>query len=112
MDSSKAIKMGMLNRGKEMMVFDWLKAARIIKERKPKKVMAGLRDDWEYTGGMIYEDGHVPLPDDLMYLASTWAVPELNVDGDIVECYIMKSQTNWDAETYWPEEALDVLKGE
>ena len=39
---------------KEVMVFDWDKAAEIIKKRKPTYAAAGLRQDWENTGGLIY----------------------------------------------------------
>lgn len=33
MDTMSAFMIGMVNRGRERMVFDWDKAARIIKER-------------------------------------------------------------------------------
>ena len=36
MDKTKALLMGTQNHEKEMMVFDWDKAARIIAKRKPK----------------------------------------------------------------------------
>lgn len=35
MKDALAFAMGMMNRGKEPMVFDWDKAARIIKEKQP-----------------------------------------------------------------------------
>ena len=57
MNTLDAFMMGEANRGKEMMVFDWDKAARLIAQRKPRIAMAGLRGDWEFTGGVIYEDG-------------------------------------------------------
>lgn len=112
MNSISAIAMGMANRGKEQMVFDWEKAAQIIRERKPAFAAAGLRDDWEYTGGTIYKDGE-PVLNDYTYLASTWAVPELNIDGEVIPCYRMKSETpGWDSSTKWPESALEILGGE
>jgi hypothetical protein len=111
MNTLEAFKRGQANRDKSLMVFDWIKAARIIKERKAQAAGAGLRDDWEWTGGAILRDG-VPVPEDdtYTYLASTWAVPELEVDGEIIECYIMEDETEWDSKTYWPEEALDILE--
>ena len=110
MRSDLAFAFGEANRGRETMVFDWKKAAEIIRERKPKVVSAGLRDDWEWTGGIIYEDGK-PVKDSYTYLESTWAVPEMEIDGEIVECYIMGNETKWDAYTKWPKKALDILNG-
>ncbi len=110
MNSILAMMMGELNRGKELMVFDWDKAAKIIKERKPLLASAGLRDDWEWTGGDIYCEGK-PIMDSYTYLASTWAVPELMLDGEeVIPCYRMQSETpNWNAETKWCQSALDIL---
>jgi len=102
--------MGEANRDQSQMVFDWAKAARIIKERCPCIAEAGLRGDWEWTGGTIWRDGApVSEADTYTYLASTWAVPELDVDGNIIECYMMEDTTDWDAKTYWPPEALNIL---
>lgn len=112
MNSLSAIAMGMAHRGQEQMVFDWDKAARIIKERNPAYADAGLRDDWEYTGGAIYKAGE-PVIDDYTFLASTWAVPELCIDGEVIPCYRMKSETpGWNSGTKWPESALEILGGE
>lgn len=112
MDSLQAFAMGEANRGKEQMVFDWDKAAKIIKERKPEVAAAGLRSDWEYTGDIIYKDGK-PVKNSDCYIASTWVVPELAVDGDIIECYRMASDTpGWDADTLWPKTALEILQAE
>lgn len=109
MNSWVAFMMGQASCGKEKMIFDWDKAARLIKERKPECASAGLRDDWGCTGGTIYEDGK-PVMDDYTYLASTWAVPELNMDGDIMECFRMEHEVpGWDSDTKWPKSALDIL---
>ena len=109
MNTWAAFAMGEANRGKELMVFDWDRAARLIRERKPECASAGLRSDWEYTGGTIYEDGK-PVMDDYTYLASTWAVPELDMDGEIVECYRMQHEVpQWDENTKWPYSALTIL---
>lgn len=105
----QAFMMGKMNRGKEIMVFDWDKAARIIAERKPKYAAAGLRGDWEYTGGTIYEDGEPYY--EYTFLASTWAIPELDIDNEIIDCYVMESETEWDSDTKWPKSALAILNG-
>lgn len=110
MNSIMAFAMGEINRHKELMVFDWAKAARIIRERKPKEASAGLHSDWEWTGGTIYEDGK-PVKDSYTFLASTWATPELDIDGEIIDCYIMQNGTKWNSDTKWPKTALDILNG-
>lgn len=108
MNTLMAFAMAEANRGNEKMVFDWDKAARIIRDKQPKTAYAGLRDDWEYTGGCIYKDG-LPVCE-YAYLSSTWAVPELVIDGDgPIECYVMEHETKWDYDTKWPKSALDIL---
>lgn len=103
--------MGLINRGKPEMVFDWIKAARLIKEKNPQMARAGLKDDWEYTGGIIYYHGNkVVNDDDTMWLASTWATPQLEMDGELHDCYVMEDQTSWDSHTRWPKEAVEILK--
>lgn len=111
MDSMSAFAMRQANRGKEMMVFDWERAAKIIKERGAKNASAGLSADWEWTGGGILRNGEpVPKDDTYTYLASTWATPELEVDGETMDCYRMQSATpGWDSGTYWPDEARSIL---
>ena len=44
-----AVAMGEANRGKALMVFDWDKAARIIKQRGATSASAGLSGDWGTT---------------------------------------------------------------
>lgn len=112
MDTMRAFAMGMMNRGREMKVFDWDKAAKIIKDEKPDVVYAGLDGDFEYTGGVIYKDGDI-VTDDYTWLASTWAVPTLYLEkgGEIteVDCYVMESETEWHEHTKWPQSAVDIL---
>lgn len=109
MDSMLAFAIGEANRGKEQMVFDWDRAAAIIAERKPSLARAGLSRDWEYTGGTIWSNGR-PVRDSGTYLASTWATPELEVDGETVACFRMASEVpGWDCHTVWPESALAIV---
>ena len=111
-----AFAMGIMNCGRELMVFDWNKAARIIKERKPIRAGAGLRDDWENTGGEIFANGTV-VKNVYTYLASTWDIPELALafeDGsqETMDCYKMQSEVpKWGAATKWPVSALAILAG-
>lgn len=118
MNSLQAFINGEMNRGKPMMVFDWDKAAALIRERKPQVASAGLHSDWEWTGGDIYRDGK-PIPKDetYTYLASTWATPELDMDGEVQPCFIMQdvSEQRWGnddpAHIYWPDSAIQILNG-
>jgi hypothetical protein len=93
-------------------VFDWDKAARLIREKKPSHAGAGLEDDWEWTGGDIYRDGE-PITDSYTYLFSTWAIPELEMDDELIECWVYHSdKPEWNQDTKWPESALKILRGE
>ena len=111
MDSLSAFAMGEANKGKPLMVFDWDKAARLIVERKAKQARAGLSGDWEWTGGQIWNGK--PDMEDYTYLASTWATPEVEIDGEVEDCFVMQSeQPDWDAKTKWPESALKIVNKE
>ncbi|KKW13438.1 MAG: hypothetical protein UY48_C0001G0059 [Candidatus Gottesmanbacteria bacterium GW2011_GWB1_49_7] len=115
MDTTTAFAMGQISKDKELMVFDWNKAAQLIRGTKPKTASAGLQSDWEWTGGEIYANGKpIPKEETYTYLASTWAIPELKMDGEIMDCYIMKTEMppEWGenpANVYWPVSALMII---
>lgn len=111
MNTLEAFMLGQASQGLEAKVFDWDKAATLIKENKPQRAEAGLAGDWEYTGGVIYENGYpVPGEDTYVYLASTWATPQLELDGCVQNCYKMASEVpDWNENTYWPVSALEIL---
>lgn len=111
MDTASAFAKGFASRGRELMVFDWAKAAELIRERKPLVASAGLAGDWEWTGGSIYRNGApVPREETYTYLASTWATPQLDIDGEIIACFRMASEVDgWGESTYWPDEAVAAL---
>lgn len=111
MDTLQAFAMGEANRDKEQMVFDWNKAARLIVNSGLKDASAGLAGDWEYTGGDIFLDGKIVNKEDTYtFLASTWATPQIVVGGKTYECYKMQFELpDWNAETYWPESARNIL---
>ena len=112
MNSWQAFMMGEMNRHREMMVFDWDEAARRIKASGCSEAAAGLRDDWEWTGGTIFADGK-PYYDGYTFLSSTWAVPELEIDGVVEPCYKMEHEVpGWGSDTKWPDSALKILNGE
>jgi hypothetical protein len=101
---------GEATRGQEQKVFDWVKATTIIKERGVEVASAGLQEDWEYTGDVIFAN-EKPVTDGYTYLASTWATPVLRIAGEEdIDCYVMGSTTEWRADTTWPPEALAILE--
>ena len=100
--------------GNPQMVFDWHKAARLIKEQNPQSVRAGLSGYWDYTGGPIWADGKpIPKSDTYVYLSSNWATPQIEIDGDTEACMKLVSEPpepdQWNAHTYWPDSALKIL---
>jgi hypothetical protein len=111
MDTLSAFAMGEASRGRALKVFDWDRAAQLIKEHNAQSASAGLSGDWEWTGGLILRDGKpVDAEDTYTYLASTWATPELHLDGESYDCWLHTDK--WDSSTYWPESALKILAGE
>lgn len=116
MDTMTAFMMGEMNRDKPMKVFDWNKAASIIKEKGIEDADAGLIEDWFATGGTILSDGKIVSEDDTyVYLVSTWATPVLRYGGTSEECYIMEDDVpkEWDGDSgvYWPKSARDIFNG-
>lgn len=110
MDTMAAFAMGQANRGRELMVFDWNKALALIIEHKAVNASAGLQDDWEWTGDNILKDG-IPILNASPYLASTWATPEIEINGQLYECYSMQSSVpSWGSDTCWPKEILNKFK--
>lgn len=102
-------------RGEVGKVFDWDKAARLIAESRPVRAEAGLARDWPSTGGEIWRDGKpVPQDETYTYLASAWATPQLILDygdqEDTVDCWVPETDTEWGADTYWPESALALVQ--
>ena len=113
MDTMAAYAMARANFGKELKIFDWDKAAEIIRDKKPRWAIAGLKGDMENTAGTIYED-NTPITDDYTYLASNWATPILQIETDEgiqdIPCYRMKHEVpDWDSGTKWPNSAMEIL---
>lgn len=79
--------------------FDYKKGFEIIKDIIKKDpeccISLGLREDWNNTSGVIYEDGKI-VARALMYLTSCWATPIINVwrDGqeedEEIECWLQE----------------------
>lgn len=108
-EANKAAK-----QGKPHMAFDWSKAAQIIKDAFSKHpdltAEAGLQGDWDYTGGIIFEDGK-PTNEHYTYLKSNWATPTLLLSWDgeeqeEIECFSTEKYT---ADSKWDIESLSIL---
>lgn len=111
MNTLTAYAAGQAHRTDPLMIFDWDRAARLIREKAAQSASAGLQGDWEYTGGTILRDSE-PVTDGGTYLASTWAIPELEIDDDVIECWRLASDSpGWDADTVWPPSAVAILRG-
>lgn len=119
MDTLQAYAMAQAHKGNHFKVFDWDKAARLIRERGAQRAGAGLSGDWEWTGGQILKDGKpIPREDTYTFLASNWAMPELVTDdGDVEDCFIIddEARKRWGdvdlSSIYWPPSALAILNG-
>lgn len=109
MDTLSAFAMGEAHRNDPLMVFDWNKAAEIIRDTQPKEAFAGLDSDFEYTAGYIWRDGK-PVKDDYTYLASVWAEPLLVADNVVYKCWKFFDDTpGWGSATKWPDSALEII---
>ena len=95
---------------------DFDKAAKIIKksyaEHKDLIVEAGLQEDWEYTSGVIFKDGH-PTIEDQTYLSSNWAIPTLILEYDDkeqkeIECYCDQNE-RFGCHSKWDDVSLKIL---
>lgn len=99
-------------KGPVFKVFDWDKAARIIKERNPQRALAGLTEDWFWTGGTIWKEGQICTADP-PYLLSSWATPVIILEDEgsreEIDCWRLYTETEWDEHTNWPESARKIL---
>lgn len=104
------------SKGAVQMSFDWDKAASIIKEKFAShpdlEAEAGLQGDWDYTGGVIFENGK-PTNDHYTYLSSNWAKPTLLLswngeEQEEIECWIEYSE-RFTSQTKWDETSIAIL---
>ena len=102
--------------GRGVKSFDWDSAACLIKDRFQQhgdlKAEAGLQGDWDYTGGVIFEQGN-PVSDDYTYLSSNWAKPTLILSWDGVEqeevpCFTDECE-RFAAKSKWDETSIAIL---
>lgn len=111
MDTADAFRLARAARarGDAFRGFDWETAARLIKERKPKCAEAGLEGDWDCTGGVIYQDGKT-VTDSYAFLSSNWAIPQLDLDGERIDCWVVLTDPkSFNPTELWPVAAIEIL---
>lgn len=110
MDTTMIAMLGMANRGNEPRVFDWYKAAEIIRDRQPDMAVAGLMEDMGCTADIIWDDDK-PVNGGYTYLSSVWATPVIVLDNEImIECWKFQSEVpEWNEYTVWPDSALAIV---
>lgn len=105
--------------GLESRVFDWIKAAKFIRDHRDEivYVVAGLKEDMEWTSGMIWDNDSV-VSTDYMFLKSNWATPVMEVQYkndaigmQTIECWQYAKDSPWNEYTIWPSSAIDILGG-
>lgn len=90
------------------MTFDWEKAARLIREKKPHIAYAMLEGSRDRSKHKIYQDGFPVYEDDTVHSARLR--PMIVIDGHLpVPCFKMEYETN--GMDVWPRKALDILEG-
>lgn len=119
-EERKKHELSYANRNEKLKVFDWHKAAHLIREKQPHEARAGLAGDWVFSNVLIYQEGEIP--EDAVdekgfgyfYLCSNWAVPTLELDGEQQECWVSGDERpEWeDGHTFWPQSARDILHGQ
>jgi hypothetical protein len=94
-----------------MKILDWHKIAEYIKQYKPHTVHAGLSEDWRYTCALVWYRGIVETSSYNYYFASDWATPQIRVDYECIDCFITEDDNpaGFNAETWWPQVARDIL---
>ena len=108
MDTMSAFMLGSTSTRTDNSVFDWVKAAEYLRDNNVKDARAGLSCDLEWTSGNILVNGQIP-EDSYTYLSSNWAIPVLVVGDEEIICYTTESVSGWNAKTFWPKEARDIL---
>lgn len=78
---------------------DWNKAMRIIAEHPHATIFAGLMEDWDFTSGLVYDNG--TFCHEYVFANSRWATPILVVDGEEIECWTYEKRRIGVGLPYW-----------
>jgi hypothetical protein len=88
-------------RGDSLMVFDWVRARRLLTESGVNSAVAYLASDYEWTAGAIWLGG-APSNEEYRYLSSMWAKPMLEYNGIEVECWVYAEAYEGTWSNDWP----------
>lgn len=97
---------------------DWKLVRRIISERQPVTVHAGLAEDWACTSGLVFANGEMLHAEDAcLYTGSWWATPVVVLDDgldseDEIVCCVDVDEAAYNPLTAWPQELASVTEGE
>jgi hypothetical protein len=97
--------------GSPYKIFDWLGAVDLLIENLALKAEAGLREDWDHTSDIIWDNyGPIIFDDSKLYLSSNWATPALKIENRMYNCWVYEVDfPSWQPDEFWPPEALDLL---
>lgn len=98
---------GHISKDKCDMVFDWEKAAQIIKDTRPYIAYAQLEEDWEKETRKIYQGG-IPVYSETVHSQKYRPMLVVNSEKPI-PCFKMEYDTN--GMEPWPTRALNILEG-
>lgn len=83
-----------------MKYMDWEKAEKICLDNPEATIRAGLMEDWNNTSGIVFMKG-AWYDGGILYDASKWATPILDVDGKEIECWTHERHERRNVPTWW-----------
>lgn len=83
-------------------IFNWVKAAELIKINKAETVYAGMKEDWSCTADTIVLNGE--MYNGTPFTTSDWATPSILIEDVFIPCYL-KVDTKYDAKI-WTHRAI------
>lgn len=78
---------------------NWKKVQQIVDKNPNSVIYAGLQEDWNNTSGLIFARGEYY--DGYVYVASSWATPIVDVDGEEIECWTYEKTKEGSGRPSW-----------
>lgn len=98
----------------DVYIFDWNKAATIIKANNPKKAYAYVGSLRKHTEVTIWQNDTImpKTPSFLISYDNFGGGIHLGCDGFATPCSVLLSNTDgWNRDTWWPASAVEILNG-
>lgn len=83
----------------DMKYMDWKKVQQIVNEHPDSVIYAGLMEDWNNTGRLIFAKGEYYNGN--VYGSSVWATPIVDVDGEEIECWTYEKTEEGHSKPSW-----------